>query len=238
MWLIPRRSHLDQWGSHGLRRMLWQVAVRASLVVIVSLGGVVLLSHIPPLLSNTLLGAQANYLMQYSPFGRLPDLMAGVLLGFLYLQRDRFPAITHQPLWLIWLGVAGMLGAIIASNLVGGPVGSPANRVLGFTVAASSSLLVLGMSLDDNCANVLTRLLGSRVMVYLGKLSYGLYLIQLTEPCQWIYWIALGAVQIRELRAILLYIAATVMCVILYELVEKPAQHRLTRVAVRKPLMA
>ena len=75
-------------------------------------------------------------------------------------------------------------------------------------------------------------------MVYLGKLSYGLYLVQLTEPCQWIYWIALGAVQIRELRAVLLYIATTVMCVILYELVEKPAQRWLTHVAVRKPLLA
>lgn len=204
----------------SLRYML----MRSVVVCIVGIGCAILLSGLPAILPNTLLGSKQTYLMQYSIFGRLPDLLVGMVLGFVYLWRERLPIMLRHYIWLIWTGVTGILLGVVASNVLGGEVGSLLNRFFGICVAASSGLLVLGMSLDTSKVHLLTRVLGSRTLVYLGKLSYALYLIQLTEPLQWVYWIVLGSVEDRVVHSLLLYIIATAMCALLYEMVERPAQ--------------
>jgi peptidoglycan/LPS O-acetylase OafA/YrhL len=208
---------------------LRKVMLRAGMVALAGLAVAVLLSQLPPLLPNTLFGAPLNYLLHYSIFGRMPDLLAGMALGFVYLQRDRFPALARRSPILIWAGLAGIVGGILLSHLAGSEIGSPANRATGAGVSFACAVLVLGMALDGSNRNVATRVFGSRLMVYLGKLSYGLYLIQLTEPCQWTYWIALGTIQDRIPHAVALYVITTLMCAVLYESVEKPAQRWLTR---------
>jgi len=221
-WVGRGKDRRGQDGA-GIEPLL-HVLARSATVCAVAIGCAVLLSWMPAMLPNTLLGAKQTYLMQYSIFGRLPDLLAGVMLGFVYLWRDRLPIVLRHHTWLIWTGVAGLILGVVASNVLGGEVGSLPNRFFGICVAASSGLLVLGVSLDTGRTHLLTRVLGSRTLVYLGKLSYALYLIQLTEPVQWVYWIVLGGVQDRVVHGLLLYIIATAMCALLYELVERPAQ--------------
>jgi peptidoglycan/LPS O-acetylase OafA/YrhL len=56
--------------------------------------------------------------------------------------------------------------------------------------------------------------------------SYAFYLIQLTEPIQWLFWVGLGeklGVENMVWRAVLLYVLSTGIAGILYAIVEKPA---------------
>ena len=224
-WLAPGdRPTVTSDTPLNLRRML----LRAGLVTGVALASVVILAALPPFISNTLIGAKDTYLLQYSIFGRIPDLLSGMLIGFVFLHRNRFPILIQHAQKLIWGGAIAMLCGMLLTYLAARELGTPANRALGFSVALSCSVFILGMSLDNDCKNLITRLMGSRLMVYLGKLSYGLYLIQLTEPCQWAYWILLGSIQSRVPHAMALYAIATLMCAALYEFVEKPAQRLLT----------
>jgi peptidoglycan/LPS O-acetylase OafA/YrhL len=211
--------------------LLWRLLMRTSLVISLAFGIAIALSFIPPILSNTLLGAKVTYLLQYSPFGRLPDLIIGMLLGVIYVNRERLPRLHGYSWLLIWVGVVGTGIGIVLTNVIGGEIGSYANRAVTFMVAITCGISVLGMALDSSNRNLITRVLGSRPLVYLGKLSYGLYLIQLTEPCQWVYWILLGSIEDRVIRAVLLYGAATLMCAVLYALIEHPAQRAITRLA-------
>ena len=111
-------------------------------------------------------------------------------------------------------------------------MGTLENRGLGFLIALASSVLVLATALDNKNRHPVTRLLGLRWMVYLGTISYALYLIQLTEPIQWLYWLALGkygGIENRILQAVLIYLMATPIAALFYELIEKPAQRLLLR---------
>ncbi|MCL4504900.1 MAG: acyltransferase [Chloroflexi bacterium] len=223
---------LMKWFSPDLPRQRSFVAhllARFALISIITIGLTIALSNLPQFLPNTLFGAQETYLLQYSPFGRLPDLLIGMVFGLVYLNRDRWPRLLRYSMPFIWVGLVGMGLGILLCYVAGGEIGSYPQRALSFTVAAFCGLTVFGMALDAPIRNPITRLLGTRLMTYLGKLSYSLYLIQLTEPCQWAYWILLGKVEERTVRALLLYGVTTVMCIVLYELVESPAQRRITR---------
>jgi peptidoglycan/LPS O-acetylase OafA/YrhL len=213
--------------------------LRAVVVGLVTLVIGLLLARLPlaELLPDTLIGAPDTYILHYSLFGHLLDFLAGMVGGLLFLRRDISLQSSRHADTLIWIGVVGASISIVALDLIESELGSLLNRTLAFSVALFSSSLILGMASDSLRSNLVTRGLGSRLLVYLGKISYALFLIQLTEPCQWTYWILLGetlGVEDRILRAILLYVAATAMAAILYELIERPAHRwlsaQLTRV--------
>jgi peptidoglycan/LPS O-acetylase OafA/YrhL len=130
---------------------------------------------------------------------------------------------------LIWTGIVGAFAAILALDVIGGEPGAPLNHALDLGVAFFGSCLILGLACDCSRSrpNLVTRVLASPVMVYLGVISYALFLIQLTEPCQWLYWILLGemlGIENRIVRAILLYAMTTALAAILYKLIERPAK--------------
>ena len=72
-------------------------------------------------------------------------------------------------------------------------------------------------------------------MIFLGKISYAFFLIQLTEPCQWLYWIVFGSIEGRWSRAILLYVATLAFSALLYLMIEKPTD-RLVRKLEQKAI--
>ena len=190
-----------------------------------------------PLLQDTLVGAPATYLLHYSLFGHLPDFLAGMVSGLIYLRRDTLPNLTRWASPLIWLSVAGAYACMVATVLTNGPLGSPLNRTLTFGVALFSSSALLGMACDSRQRNLVTRALSWKPIVYLGTTSYALYLIQLTQPCQWLYWSFFGdtlGIADRIARAVLSYAGTAVLAAGLYELIEHPAQQWLNTHLVRR----
>lgn len=216
-------------------RAVWLVG-QAALLSGLGVGLVILLARLPlaDQFPDTLLGAEQTYLMHFSLFGHLPDFLAGMVVGFYYLRREEFGWIVGRANGLIWGSSVGMAAAIILLDLTDDAVayGEPLNRLLGFGVALFSATLILGLAGDEGRRHPVSRLLGSRVMVYLGATSYVLYLVQLTEPLQWLYWVFLGewvGVDNRFLRAILLYFLAVPISAMLYEWVERPSHRWLVR---------
>ena len=210
-------------------------------LVALSLGFVALgytISRMPAnWLPHTIVGQEMNWIMHYSIFGHLPDFLIGVLFAFIYMKKGYFVKFGRYASWLIWFSVLGMYLSTILLDTLGQPLGSFADRALAFLVAMFSSGLILGTAYDKKQANVITRLLSTRWIIYLGFVSYALYLIQLTEPVQWLYWLALGeyaGIENRFVRAILLYIIVTPIAILLYKFVEKPSHYWLGRLLRRR----
>ena len=180
----------------------------------------------------TLLGQDVPWLMHYTIFGHLPDFIVGMFAGILYQRQRELPRLSTQIRPIITVSLLGMYGAMILLDLLGRPYGTFVDRSLAFLVSLFAAMLILGMSLDQSRTSATTRLLASRAAVYLGVISYALYLIQLTEPIQWLHWLAIGkygGVENQIVRAILIYIISTPIAMLLYEWVEKPLHKLLSR---------
>jgi peptidoglycan/LPS O-acetylase OafA/YrhL len=147
-----------------------------------------------------------------------------MVCGLVLLRRDVYARLERHTGTLIWLSAAGVFALFVALDVSTAELGSPLNRTLAFGVALLSSTLILSLAFGRSPTHPVARVLGSRVMVYLGSISYPFFLIQLTEPCQWLYWILLGPVKNRILRAILLYIVSVPIAALLHALVERPAR--------------
>lgn len=208
--------------------------LRAAVLSLAAAGLGVGMARLPlaEMMPDTLFGAPDTYIMHYTIFGHLADFLVGMVGGILYLRRDELPWLGRYARGLAWLNTFGMYAMVVALDMIDAEAGSPLNRTVAFLVALFSASLILSLSLDNGRRTLLGRGLGSRVMVYLGAISYALYLIQLTEPCQWLYWIFLGetaGVENRIWQAILLYVLATLLAALMYELIERPAHRQLTR---------
>jgi len=213
------------------RKSIWQVLVICTVAGVMMLGIGIGLSFLAPV-SNSLLGAKRNWLMQFTFFGHAPDFFVGMFFAYLFLARRQDSDLRRHSSKLIWGSIVLAYTAILLLVITDAPMGTPEHRGLGFLVALASSVLVLATALDDNNRNPVTRFLGLRWMVYLGSISYALYLIQLTEPIQWLYWLALGkygGIENRILQAVLIYCVATPIAALFYELIEKPTHRLLSR---------
>ena len=102
----------------------------------------------------------------YGTDARLYQLLAGALLTAVLAFTTRRLRVT----WAHLMAVVGMVGlVVVASGLVDA---SPATRGVAATVA---SILVLG-GLAQAEGSPLSRLLATKPMAYLGRISYGTYL--------------------------------------------------------------
>ena len=213
-------------------KSIWQVLAICLTASGLMLGIGVALSLLP-LVPNTLLGASRNWLMHHSFFGHAPDFFVGMFCAYLFLMHDQQDSLLRrQAPKLIWGSVMLIYVTILLLVIIGFPTGTPGNRGLGFVIALASSVLILAIALDDKNRNPVARFLSWRWVVYLGSISYALYLIELTEPIQWLYWLALGKygrVENRILQAVLIFFITIPIAAVWYELVEKPAHRLLSR---------
>ncbi len=213
------------------RKSIWQVLAICLVASIMMLGIGVELSLLTPI-PNSLLGVERNWLMQFTFFGHAPDFFAGMFFAYLFLAHQQNANLRRHSSKMIWGSIILAYAAILLLVIRNAPGGSPENRGLEFLVALACSVLVFATALDDNQRNPVTRFLGLRWMVYLGAISYALYLIQLTEPIQWLYWLGLGeygGIENRILQAVLIYLVATPIAALFYELIEKPTHRWLSR---------
>ena len=213
------------------RQRLSKVIAVLTVVVCASLGIALILARVAPLWPDTWFGAPQEYLLQFSIFGRLPDFIAGMAAGFVFLRlKTREPLYRAAP-FLIVAGLLLLVLEMVASEALKLEVGSIPHRVVELGVAVGSGLLIFGLAGDKDKRSLISRALGAPLIEYLGKISYALYLIQLTEPVQWIYWVGIGETisPLRLPRTIVLYGITSLIAVGLYHLVEQPAQRLLSK---------
>ena len=175
-------------------------------------------------------------LFRHTFFGRFADFALGVAAGRLYLSGavTRAWSLPRGGLAASALGLFG--GALVFAGqagmtLAGGLDSDGWARAWPFNlvVAAGAAVLILALTAS---ASPLARLLSLPPLVYLGRVSYALYLIQLTP---------LGKGLLYRLVppdapgfGLLLYAGMTAVSALLYELVEEPGRRLVLRVLGRE----
>jgi peptidoglycan/LPS O-acetylase OafA/YrhL len=169
-------------------------------------------------------------------FGRFYDFALGVLAaqafsspaGVRWRQTLDRPAVgalaTASASLLILLAQWGMHEA----GGIEGPRWSQA-WVWNLLLAPAAAGLIVSLT---SAANPLARALGAGPLVYLGKISYALYLVQLTPIGKGIFYKLLPR-QDGALALFLLYAGLTAVSALLYETVEEPARKLILRLAGR-----
>ncbi len=226
-------SEMFYWAAPFILRCLplplsiGQWLLRMCALVVLGIGLAYLLSQLPTR-PGTLLGAPIGYLLFRTVFGRLSEFLCGMLAGLIYLRlttpTPELPNNLASGLIGVGIGLIWLL-AVSIDSLGLSEASSPLFFILNASVAAATAILLLGLACDTQLNNFVTRALSSRFMVFLGQISYALFLIQLTEPCQWLYWVGLGqygGIEGRWPRALLLYIAALAISAALYQVIERP----------------
>lgn len=155
-------------------------------------------------------------------FGRIPEFALGMVAAFVHrgAPLQRWLAGRRAPA-LVLLSAAAMGACMWGRDIFSGQDGTTAKLLAtscSYLVAVLTTVLILALTVEGSA---LHRLLSHRLLVYLGKISYGFYLIQLTvllEPCVWLSY------KLGPLRVPGLMIMANLVCAGFYELVEVPAR--------------
>jgi peptidoglycan/LPS O-acetylase OafA/YrhL/lysophospholipase L1-like esterase len=164
-------------------------------------------------------------------FGRFYDFAVGILaaLAVLSPRTARWRAGAGRPAVAALLTIAAL--ALIVAAQYGmsmGGVGSPkwvSIWAWGYLVAPASALLIVSLMAAGNPFVVL---LATAPCVYLGKVSYALYLIQLT-PLGRGFVASFLSRQPSAGVLLLLYAGLVAMSALLFELVEEPARRAILR---------
>ena len=156
--------------------------------------------HIPNFIINL------NFMWSRTIFGRFPLFAMGVACAFMYERRKQWP-LALLILSGGWLIAATMLAVLETPGLD--------FRLADMFVGLAAGGVVLGLASD----NRVTRFLGNRYFVYLGVISYALYLVHLTPLMAWLIPLVSSPLDLAAAYAI-----ATLLSVALYELLEQPAR--------------
>jgi len=201
LWLTTLRTR----ALLGLLPLVWAVGV-----------GVFywLLNSVDP---ATLATEDYHNLVNYSPWIHLPTFINGCICGLLfwrYRQQQTAEATRNRLGWAALVaGFAGLAVAVHYPNWM--------TYGQGGSIAPVFALFILGLSVQHNTA--LTRLFAWRPLVYLGEISYGLYILQMPviRLLKQIDPLALGDTVWRDLFTFGVLFGASALC---YHLIEKPAQ--------------
>src|SRR6185295_17433319 len=133
------------------------------------------------------------------------------------------------------LATGGATALIVAAQWgmreAGGIDGPRWAQAWGWDLLLAPAAAALIVSLTSE-GNPVARALGVRPLVYLGKVSYALYLVQLTPIGKGLFYRVLPRNDDAALVA--LYVGVTAVSAILYELVEEPARRLILRWAGRE----
>lgn len=167
------------------------------------------------------------HMISYTLFGRFFDFACGIFTALLFLS-GRLDGLVQQPRAMLALSVASMVGigtSMYLMHLAGGPIG-------GWGFNYPIVLFACSLFVSLLCAqNPVSRLLSHRVLVYGGKISYAVYLLHLTPLMKPAHMLFDNASPL--IYHIGLYLGATVVGIVLYELIEKPARRRILALAAR-----
>jgi peptidoglycan/LPS O-acetylase OafA/YrhL len=158
-------------------------------------------------------------------FGRFPEFALGMIAAFVHrdlplphvLRGRRAPALVVLCAVLIGLAMWAKDGVMALGD------DAPALLSVGLTyvVAVLSAVLILALTVEGNA---LYRWLSSGLLVYLGRISYGFYLIQLTVMLTPL--VALSH-ELGPWRLPFLLVTTNLVCAGFYQVVEVPARRAL-----------
>jgi peptidoglycan/LPS O-acetylase OafA/YrhL len=170
-------------------------------------------------------------LMRHTFFGRFVDFAVGVWAGRVFLgggvgrlwSRPRgdlaATAVGGLGFALVFAGQAGM-------TLAGGLEGPRWAVAWSFNLVVAAGSLVAILALTSR-TSPLSRALGLRPLVYLGRVSYALYLIQLTPLGKGLLYRVLP--QGTPAFGLALYAGMTIVSALLFEWVEEPMRRLILR---------
>lgn len=156
-------------------------------------------------------------LIYYSPWVHLATFVNGCISGLLFWRYVRKHAPSpgcNQLSWiLLLLGVIGLIVIVPNDSLMA--------YAQGGMLAPVFILFITGLGLQNN--GLLSRLFSWRPLVYLGEISYGLYILQM--PVIWLFKkidpLSLGDTFQRDIFTFGTLFLVTILC---YHLIERPAQ--------------
>jgi peptidoglycan/LPS O-acetylase OafA/YrhL len=163
-----------------------------------------------------------------SPYFRVIEFTLGIAAALL-VMKGRVVLIEHRRAFRL-LATVGLLGLFVwyAIPLTLANDQQPA-RVYQYVVPPACFALILANSNDDD--SLINRLLSSTPLIFVGEISYSLYLFHPLSPRIGIAWPD-RAFEVGLLPVLALNMAVTVGCAIvfafgMYKLVEMPAQRQL-----------
>jgi peptidoglycan/LPS O-acetylase OafA/YrhL len=152
----------------------------------------------------------------FSPLLRPDSILLGMALALIA------PHISGRSLTAV---LALVVSAAIFFSLPNVYVTGPSTIAL-FPAAAVMCASILWLSLN---APWLTRILGSRVLVYLGKRSFGLYVFHLVAfafgrayVLPWMSWISVGPATSFFMTFVITLAISTIMAAVSYRFFERP----------------
>jgi peptidoglycan/LPS O-acetylase OafA/YrhL len=166
-------------------------------------------------------------------FGRFYDFAAGAFAALLFAspRSERARRALSRPVTglLVTCGAAALIvTAQWGMHDAGGIDGPRWLSAWSWDLLLPPAAAALVLSLTSP-GNPIARVLGAAPLVYLGKVSYALYLVQLTPLGKGLFYRVLPRNDDTALLA--LYLGITAVSAILYELVEEPARHLILRTA-------
>lgn len=152
------------------------------------------------------------FVVHRTVFGYIFDFSVGIFAAVLYLRRGR-PYNVNVSTLLNIVGVAGLIGFDI---LICQYPDSFSRRILLYGADISIGVLIISLTCETT---VLARVLSWSPFVYLGRMSYAVYLLQLTQ----LVWF------MSNWPAVLFYIGTTLISAVLYQFFEEPVRKLLLR---------
>lgn len=166
-----------------------------------------------------------HHVLHATLFGRFPEFAIGVAAAFIHRGVDLEQRLRGWRATVLllgsFLGIAACLWTRTLMDQGVLPGGETAYYVLAYGIALLSGILILSLTVTDGR---LHRFLGAGLFVYLGKISYGFYLIQLTVLIEPMINVS---DRLGFARLPVLLILVNIFCAVVYELVEAPARKAL-----------
>jgi peptidoglycan/LPS O-acetylase OafA/YrhL len=160
-------------------------------------------------------------------FGRFPEFALGILAAMVHRGLDLERWLRGARATVVVLAAVAVISLSIwvkdAVSLPGEVQPTWLVLLLAYGVAAGTAVLILGLSVSGGR---LHRALSHPLLVYLGRISYGFYLIQLTvllAPA-----VALSH-RLGGWRVPALLVMTNLICAVFYQLVEVPARRAIVR---------
>ena len=166
-----------------------------------------------------------HHVLHATLFGRFPEFAIGIAAAFIHRGVDleqRLRGWRATALLLgSFLGIAACLWTrtLLDQGTLSG--GETAYYILAYGIALLSGILILSLTVTGSW---LHRFLGAGLFVYLGKISYGFYLIQLTVLIEPMINVS---DRLGFARLPVLLVLVNIFCAVVYELVEAPARKAL-----------
>ena len=156
-----------------------------------------------------------GFLTYFTLFGRGFHFCVGIFLALFYVKRrDSLWAGLHAGQWATYLFTGGMVSIGVLEILINWLGGSINAWYLNLLVAVCAGGVVLSLTCPTAISS---RILSLRFPVYLGSISYALYLFQGTP-------LAHSLFPTLNKSPLLFYGVISLMSAFLYEAVERPAR--------------